>query len=138
MLNNRIVILSVALLAIFLLAAMRVYATTVSVSIPPNTSVGVVDNPEAPANQKNMDTPRLYRFRLDEDFDVALRERASLRQASKTNIFLYRSRFDESFDLSLREQPRLRDLGKATFPSYRSLLNECFDMSIKELYMCHK
>jgi hypothetical protein len=100
MLNIRNVILSVALVAILMVAVPLVTAGTEVVSNHSRGPASVLDIQEAYASRNKSPIPS-YRSPLDECYDVPLREVASCRNASQVPIPSYRSPLDVCYDVPL-------------------------------------
>jgi hypothetical protein len=139
MLNIRTVILSATLAVFLLLAIPLATARTEVISDPAGDSASVSNHPEESADPNKAPIPS-YRSRLDECFDVPLREVASCQKADQAPIPSYRSPLDECFDVPLSEAAACRTesqtLVASHISSYRYELDECSDVSIIELASC--
>ena len=113
--NIRTVILSAGLVLILLFAARLVIAGTEVVSDPLIEPVSVLAAPKEASNQHNTLLPS-YRSRLDDCFDVPLRETGSCQDASQVPVSSYRSRPDECFDVPLNELASCRNTNQGSAP----------------------
>ena len=139
MLNIRTVILSVALVAMLLLAVPLVTARTEVVSDPSSDPVIALDHQDRYDKMNKVPIPS-YRSPLDVCYDMPLSEAAACRTESQPLVpsrrSSYRYELDECSDVSLMELASCRKASQVSIPSYRSPLDECFDVSISELAGC--
>ena len=116
MLNIRTVILSVAIVVIFVLTIGLMTVRTEVVPAPESNPAGVLENQGRSASQNHVDSIRLYRSSLGECFDVPVSEAAECHKESQASIQPYRSRLDECYDVPLREFASCRSAVQASIP----------------------
>jgi len=116
MLNIRYIFLAAAFLVILAAAIVLVTGTTAVVSAPSGDPVSVPDQRDRTESQITGGYYGTYRSRLDECFDVPLRELANCDTASQTILPSYHPQLDECYDVSLRELASCRNAGQAAIP----------------------
>jgi len=116
MLNLRYVFLAGAFLVILTAAIIMVTGTTAVVSAPSGDLSSVLDQSDHSVSQNSGDYYRSYRSRLDECFDVSLRELARCDTANQAFIPPSLPQLDECYDVSVRELASCRNAGQAPIP----------------------
>ena len=100
MLNIRNLIVSVALVALLLLAIPLATARTEVISDPSRDVASVSNHPKESASQNAAARPS-YRDPLDECFDVPISQAAACRAEGRSLVPTYRSKLDECSDVGL-------------------------------------
>ena len=116
MLNIRTIILFVAFVVVFVLTIGSMTVRTEAVPAPEGNPAGVLENQERSASLNHVDSIRLYRFSLDECYNLPLSEAAECQKESQASIQLYRSRLDDCYDVPLRELASCRIASQASTP----------------------